>query len=182
MPVENPTHRAFHSTSQRLPWLMITLLGGVAMTELVRQFSWAISNDTALAGFIPVMMGMSGNVAIQAATISVYSFINKTNENGKLREKIAHEIKVGALLGIAFALSIGIYAGLRFDNHRLGIAVATAATFELVAAATWGMIAPLILYRLGFDTSVALGPVVTTIADILALSIYFTTCTIIMQL
>lgn len=166
---------AVRSTGQRLPWLAVTVLGGVLMTELVSKFGWVIDHTAAIAGFIPVMMGMSGNVAIQASNLSIFS-ITSGKTNGTLRSLVLEEIRVGALLGIGFAILMAGYAWLRFGDPRLSLAIGIAGTLELVAAATYGMLVPIVMHRFRIHAPIASGPVVTTGGDLLALLIYFTSC------
>jgi magnesium transporter len=170
---------AVRSTGQRLPWLAVTVAGGIIMTELVSHFGYVIEKEAAIAGFIPVMMGMSGNVAIQASTISIFG-ITSGKTNGSVRKLILEEIRVGALLGIGFALLMGTYAYFRFASLQLSLAISISATLELAAAATYGMLVPLFFHRFGVNSSVATGPVVTTGGDVLALVIYFTSCTVVL--
>ena len=170
------------STGQRLPWLVVTLGGGLAMSELVKHFSGVLTTEAALAGFMPVMLGLSGNVAIQAATVSIVAISREAPTNGQLRKLIREELSIGAQLGLVFAVVIGLYAALRYHDPQLGLAMAVSAIAELLGAATLGMLAPVALHRLGINAPIAMGPVVTSIVDVMALAIYFTTCSFILQL
>lgn len=170
------------STRQRLPWLVVTLLGGIAMAELIGRFEVALAKEAVLAGFIPVMMGLGGNVGIQAATITVRNIaIGRADSSGTL-SLIFKEARVGLLLGTFFAVALGGYAALRHDNLHLGGAIATSGVLELIAAASLGSLVPLVMQRLHIDPAVATGPFVTTSIDLVALTIYFTTCMLILGL
>ena len=93
------------------------------------------------------------------------------------------EARVGLLLGIGFAVTLGGYALLRWmDQPLLGAAIAAAITATVVAAAALGTMVPLTLHRLGVDPAVATGPFVTTGIDLLAILIYFSTCIAILGL
>ena len=52
----------------RFGWLLATLVGGILASVLISFFEETLT-DGILAGFIPVVMGMGGNVGIQSATI-----------------------------------------------------------------------------------------------------------------
>lgn len=170
------------STRQRLPWLVVTLLGGIAMAELIGRFEVALSKEALLAGFIPVMMGLGGNVGIQAATITVRNIAIGRAETSGILSLIFREARVGLLLGMFFATALGGYAGLRHQSIHLGAAIATSGVLEICAAATLGSLVPLMMTRLRIDPAVATGPFVTTTIDLVALAIYFTTCMLILGL
>jgi magnesium transporter len=86
---------------------------------------------------------------------------------------------VGLLMGIAFALVLGIYAYITAPTGQ-ETAFATAISISILAtvtaAASFGMLVPVTLERMGVDPAVATGPFVTTGIDIVAILIYFGTC------
>ena len=55
----------------RAPWLFATWLGGLAASVLIGVFEDQINAHLALAAFIPVILGMGGNVGTQTSTIIV---------------------------------------------------------------------------------------------------------------
>lgn len=170
------------STRQRLPWLIVTLVGGIAMAELIGRFETALSKEAVLAGFIPVMMGMGGNVGIQAATITVRNIATGRASSAGIGVLLFRETRVGLLLGLFFALALGVYTGVRHQHLHLGLAISVSLLLELTAAATLGSAVPLLMERLGIDPAVATGPFVTTSIDLVALTIYFSTCMLVLGL
>ena len=66
------------------------------------------------------MMGMGGNVGVQAATIAVQNIATgHANVSGPLRMAF-HEMRVGLVMGLGFALVLGAYtmADGRCDRER----------------------------------------------------------------
>ena len=55
----------------RAPWLFATWLGGLSASVLISTFEHHLQATVALAAFIPIVLGMGGNVGIQTATIIV---------------------------------------------------------------------------------------------------------------
>ena len=165
----------FKAARQRAAWLFITLLGGIAMAEVIGVFETPMQEMPILAGFIPVMMGMGGNVGVQAATIAVQKIATgHANVTGPL--KMAwHEMRVGHIMGIAFALILGCYCMFAGDE-RLAIAVASSIILTVTVAASFGMMVPFTFHRFGVDPAIATGPLVTTGIDVVAILIYFSTC------
>ncbi|MBU2481088.1 MAG: magnesium transporter, partial [Proteobacteria bacterium] len=63
------TQTVFRGTRIRLPWLFASFLGGVAAFFIIGGFEEELARFTTLAAFIPVIMGMGGNIGTQSSTI-----------------------------------------------------------------------------------------------------------------
>lgn len=167
----------------RFTWLLVTLAGGIGMAELIGAFEEVLSSKAVLAGFIPVMLGMGGNVGIQAATVAVRNIALGRDQSTTFAAMLFRETRVGVVLGLGFATTLGGYALLRWmDEPRVGGAISVAILLTVIAAAGLGAMVPLTLHRLGIDPAVATGPFVTTGIDMLAILIYFSTAILILGL
>jgi magnesium transporter len=165
----------FKAARQRATWLFITLLGGIAMAEVIGGFEEPMKQVPVLAGFIPVMMGMGGNVGVQAATIAVQKIATGHAKVTGLLKMAWHEMRVGLIMGCAFALILGGYSWLTGD-YLLAMAVSTSIVATVTVAASFGMMVPYTFHRFGIDPAIATGPFVTTGIDVVAILIYFGTC------
>ena len=65
------TKSVLRSTRIRLPWLFASCLGGIFAVFVVGHFEKSLSKLAYLAAFIPVIMGMGGNIGTQSSTIVV---------------------------------------------------------------------------------------------------------------
>ena len=68
------------------------------------------------------------------------------------------------------------------DEPLLGVAIGASIISTVVSAAALGTAVPMTLNRLGIDPAVATGPFVTTGIDMIAILIYFGTCSAILGL
>ena len=170
------------SVRTRLPWLLVTMCGGMVTSEIISRVQPVLSGQAALVAFIPVIMGMAGNVGIQAATIAVRNLATGSASTIGMGRVMFREMRVGFLVGIAFALIVGTFAGVRNGQPLLGAAIAIAGIVQLTVAATVGTGVPALMARLGVDPAVATGPFVTTGIDMIAIAVYFTTCILVLQL
>ncbi len=178
---EPSTSSVFSVARQRLTWLLVTLVGGIGMAELIGVFEEALAQKAILAGFIPVMLGMGGNVGIQAATVAVRNIAMGHDQSTSLPRMLFREARIGLLLGIAFSLTLGGYTLIRwFGEPEIAAAIAGAIVATVTTAATVGAIVPLTLNRLGVDPAIATGPFVTTGIDLLAILIYFSSARLIL--
>lgn len=158
---------------RRLPWLLVTVVGGIVISEIIARFNGVLRADLVLAGFIPIVMGMEGNVGIQSATVTVRN-IALGKLDGGIARAVTGEIRNGFLLGIVFAVLIGGYCLARYQDGRVAAAVATAVLCGMTTASLVGTAVPLTLRRLGVDPAIATGPFVTTAMDGVGLTIYLT--------
>ena len=57
---------SWENAKTRLPWLFASWIGGVIAAYLIGFFEGMLENIIALAAFIPVILGMGGNIATQS--------------------------------------------------------------------------------------------------------------------
>lgn len=169
---EGPAQGAFQQALRRAGWLMATTVGGILMAEIIGIYKATLETVAVLAGFIPVIMGMGGNVGIQSATVAVRGLATGHVQLGGALRFVLQEARVGVLLGLLFAVLLGTYGGVRF-GIEIGAAVASSVALSIAAASAIGGAIPVLLSRAGADPAIATGPFVTTAVDILAILIYF---------
>ena len=166
---------SWENAKTRLPWLFASWVGGVTAAYLIGVFENMLENIIALAAFIPVILGMGGNIATQSSTIIVRGMATGRVHIGGEIKLIIKEMQVGLLLGILYGILLGVFAKITFPNahNYLGVVVGLSICVSMIVAATVGTIIPLILRKLDIDPAVATGPFVTTSIDILGVLFYF---------
>jgi magnesium transporter len=158
----------------RAPWLFATWLGGIISMFIITSFQNELAKVLALASFIPIVMGMGGNIATQSSTIVVRGIATGRINMKELSRVIFKEMRVGLLLGSMFGLILGVLAHFGYsDPAMLGLVVGISVLISMTIASTVGTFVPLFLRRLDVDTAIATGPFVTTAIDILGVSSYF---------
>jgi magnesium transporter len=160
----------------RAPWLFATWVGGLVASLLIGAFEHQLSKQVALATFIPIVLGMGGNVGTQTSTIMVRGLATGRVEYGLGSRYFIRETGVGAMLGVFYGILLAIYAIARyFDGqaYALAFTVGISIFASMVTAAMVGASTPLLFHRLKIDPAIATGPVVTTSVDILGILVYF---------
>ena len=166
---------SWENAKTRLPWLFASWIGGVIAASLIGVFENMLENIIALAAFIPVILGMGGNIATQSSTIIVRGMATgRVNLGGEIK-LILKEAQVGLILGTLYGILLGLFARFIFSDapENLGFVVGLSICASMIVAATVGTIIPLILRKLDIDPAVATGPFVTTSIDILGVLFYF---------
>ena len=166
---------SWENAKTRLPWLFASWIGGIVAASIIGAFENMLANIVALAAFIPVILGMGGNIATQSSTIIVRGMATgRVNIGGEIK-LIFKEIKVGLILGSLYGILLGVFAKFTFTSapDNLGFVVGLSICASMIVAATVGTIIPLILRKLDIDPAIATGPFVTTSIDILGVLFYF---------
>jgi len=161
----------------RMPWLLVGL-GGAAMSGMViGTFEESLERAVVLATFIPIVTAMGGNAAVQSGAIAVQALARGDLWSSDLVGRLAKEASVAMLNGLLLgALVAGVVAatGLGGDvMPRLALTVGVTLFTVILIATTNGATVPILLNRLGIDPSLSMGPFVTTLNDIIGLTVYF---------
>lgn len=166
----------------RWPWLFASWLGGLVTMTVISSFEETLLKVVSIAAFIPVIMGMGGNVGVQSSTIIVRGLaLGKIDMSG-VWNTIYKQLKVGLLLGMSYGVLLGIIARIKYSagGIMLGLVVGTGICLSMTVAATMGALLPIILKKINIDPAIATGPFVSTATDIISLSIYFLLSTLIL--
>ncbi|HMB70994.1 MAG TPA: magnesium transporter [bacterium] len=158
----------------RLPWLVTGLVGGVLSAIVLSRFETSLRSVIALTFFVPVIMAMGGNVAIQSSAVMVRGLATGeiNARDGTLR--LFREMGVSIITGAVCAALIFLAAWLWWGDLRLGIVVGGAMLSVILISTSVGAFVPLSLDRFRVDPALATGPFVTTSNDILGILIYLT--------
>ncbi|MDF0726493.1 magnesium transporter [Cytobacillus sp. S13-E01] len=165
--------KAFVAAYRRLPWLILLLFIGIVSGSIISQFEETLSKVVALAFFMPMIAGMTGNTGTQSLAVVVRGLITRDVDKGVATRLVFRELKVGLIIGITCGILIAIIALVWQGSAVLGIVVGSSLIMTLIIGTLAGTVIPLILYRFNIDPAVASGPLITTLNDILSLLIYF---------
>ena len=169
----------------RLLWLIVLLALSFIVSSVMDGFSQIIASITPLVFFQSLILDMGGNAGTQSlATTVVEISDNALDDKKKIRRHLFKEFRAGLvnsiILGIsAFALSFIfiIVRGIEVEgvkNVYLALVIGAAMAFALLISNFIGSLVPIILYKLKIDPAVASGPFITTLNDIISVSIYYT--------
>jgi len=164
----------------RLPWLIITLFGGMLAGGVIQIFEEALSAVIVLAMFIPVIMDMGGDIGIQTSTIVIRGLATGDINRKNAAKCMMREIRIGISMGVICGIVVGIAGQIWQGVPMLGFAVGSAMIATITVATFLGAFLPVLFNRIGVDPAVVSGPLITTIKDITGLLIYFTIASLVM--
>ncbi|MCK4903623.1 MAG: magnesium transporter, partial [Candidatus Marinimicrobia bacterium] len=166
---------SWDNARSRLPWLFASWIGGVVAISIIGYFENMLHSIVALAAFIPVIIGMGGNIGTQSSTIVVRGLATGRIDFGSDLKLILKELSVGLILGGLYGFLLGTLAYFFFKDapSTFGIVVGLSICASMIIATSIGTIVPLLLRKLNIDPAIATGPFVTTTIDIVGVGIYF---------
>jgi len=165
-------HRITSSIRSRLPWLLITLLGGMLAGSVLHSLEDELNKMVALAFFIPLLTGMGGNVGTQSSTLTVRGIATGDIQGKEAWLAVLREGVSGIFIGTICGFIVGTVALVMYGNWILGLVVGMALLGNMTTAATMGTLVPLIFKKVGVDPAVASAPFISTSIDITGLLIY----------
>jgi magnesium transporter len=163
---------AARTATLRLPWLLFNLAGGFVTSFILAYFEKSFRETMALVGFVPMVMGLSGAVGSQCATITVRGLATGRISGDGVLKNVLKEQKVSSLLALSLGVAIAVAAGSIHQALRLGTAVGASIAAAMVVSAFMGVMTPVLFKAANVDPALASGPVVTSASDVLSLLIY----------
>jgi len=171
--------RSFKVAGIRLPWLLVNLAGLLVTGLLLKHFEALIAARLTEAllflFFVPVIMGMGGNIGSQTSTIAVRGLATGRIGHGKgpVRRFVLQQVKVGLVIAVSCALVAGGVAYWLQRDPMYSLIVSSSLFLAVMVASMTGAVIPLLSDRIGVDPAVAAGPLVTTLNDITGIVIYY---------
>ena len=167
------TKSVLKSTRIRFPWLFASCIGGIVAFFVIGSFEESLKQFAYLAAFIPVIMGMGGNIGTQSSTIVVRGLATGHIDIREIWSVVSKELTIGLILGLTYGLVIGAVAQLAFGKMALAISVCGAVLSSMAVAALVGSLVPMAFAKINIDPAVATGPFVTTSVDVISVFFYF---------
>jgi magnesium transporter len=168
------------TVKSRFLWLFINLGTALLASSVIQLFDASIQQMVALAVLMPIVASMGGNAATQTMAVSVRALATRDLGPSNTRRVILREASVGLINGVIFGALMGAVVLYWFGIGKLGLVIAMAMMFNLLAAALAGILIPLALERFRFDPAVASGVFVTTVTDVVGFFAFLGLATLIL--
>jgi magnesium transporter len=158
----------------RSPWLLVLMISATFTHMIITSFETALGIVPVLYAAIPMLMDTAGNAGSQSSTTIVRAMSLDEVRLKNIFSIIWKEIRVAVICGIILAF---VNFGRMFFFTGTAPMVAAVVSITLVVtvfiAKAIGSALPMLAEKIRLDPAVMSVTVVTTIADILALIVYF---------
>lgn len=174
-PLEVPYMRAspWLLWRKRIVWLLVLFIAEMYTGNVMQAFEDEIAAVTALAFFIPLLIGTGGNTGTQITTTLIRAM---STENVRLRDVgrvMGKEMSTGMMVAISMALAGFVRAWLLGVGLQVMLTVAIALAAIILWSTLIASVIPLVLKKLRVDPAVVSGPMIATLVDGTGLLIYF---------
>lgn len=176
LPLEEPYLRAspWLLVRKRVFWLLILFVAGAYTASVLSAFQDDLDRVVELAFFIPLLIGIGGNVGSQVTTTLVRAMgvgeVSLRDIGRVVRKETQTAVILAGILAVA-GFARALFLGVGYD---LAIVVAVTAGVIVLWAALIAALLPLLLRQLKVDPAVVSAPLITTLVDGTGLLIYLT--------
>lgn len=170
------------SMKKRLPWLIVLLFLGMAVSTVVGAFEGVVAVLPIVICFQSLILDMAGNVGTQSLAVTIRVLMDENLTGKDKLSLVVKEIKVGfsngLLLGTLSLGVLGVYIHL-FKGYAWGAAflvagcVGVSLLFAMMISSLVGTLVPLFFNKIKIDPAVASGPLITTVNDLVAVVTYY---------
>ena len=165
----------------RVHWLVILVFANIFTGAGIAYFEDTIAAHLALLFFMPLLVASAGNAGAQSATLMVRGIATGDVTGSDWAKLFFKDILVASALGLTMSAAV-----LMVGFFRAGIDIAIVVTLTMIivvlVGSLIGMALPFILNKLNFDPATASTPLITTIADVSGVLIYFGIATAVLGL
>lgn len=170
--ISNPiTAKVWSLYKNRVVWLVALVFMNIFSGAALASFEELIASTVALVFFLPLLIDSGGNAGSQSATLMIRYLAVGEIKKSDWYKLIGKEFVVSFLLGVTMAFSAALVAGFRAPE--VAAVVAMTMIITVMNGSLIGMFLPYIFTKLKLDPATASAPLITSIADITGVIIYF---------
>ncbi len=156
---------------KRIVWLTALVFMNVFSGAAISSFENIIQSAVSLVFFLPLLIDSGGNAGAQSATLMIRSLAIGDVQVKDWFKLIGKEFIVSLLLGLTMALGVALVASFRAPEIIAVVSLTMVLT--VMTGSLIGLLLPFIFTRLKLDPATASAPLITSIADICGVLIYF---------
>ncbi len=156
---------------KRILWLTALVFMNVFSGAAIAHFENVITAAVSLLFFLPLLIGSSGNAGAQSATLMIRSLAVGDVDMKDWLRLLGKEVLVSLLLGITMAIGVSLIASFRAPDIILVVSLTMVLT--VMVGSLIGLLLPFVFTKFKLDPAAASAPLITSIADITGVCIYF---------
>lgn len=164
---EAVTDSAKQKVKNRYRWLIINLGTAFLAAFTVGLFEGTLQQYVLLAVYMPIVAGMGGNAATQTLAVQVRGISLKQIELRTAWRTLKKELGAGFINGCINAVLVALVVIVMNRDYKVALVLAVAMVINLVVAAFFGTMVPLIMAKLGKDPAASATIFITTATDVL---------------
>lgn len=164
----------FSLAKKRITWLLILMVGAALTGGIITRFEDVLSSVVILTAFIPMLMDTGGNSGNQSSTLIIRGLaVGEVTTSDKWKV-LWKEFRISLIVAISLGL-VNFTKNMLLDRVGLMVSLTVSITLGItvIIAKMVGGTLPIMAKKLKLDPAIMAGPLITTIVDSLALIVYF---------
>lgn len=179
---EDLNEKTTESMKKRLPWLIILLFLGMAVSSVVGVFETVVAVLPIVICFQSLILDMAGNVGTQSLAVTIRVLMDENLTTSEKFALVIKEMRVGLanglFLGILAFIFIGVYIIVFKHNtvtnsFLISGCVGVSLLVAMIISSLVGTLIPMLFHKIKIDPAVASGPLITTVNDLVAVVTYY---------
>ncbi|MCG3722240.1 magnesium transporter [Vibrio cincinnatiensis] len=160
------------SARKRSVWLGANVLAALTAASVSNMFEATLEQMAAIAILMTIVPSMGGVAGNQTVALVIRGLALGHIGDSNKRELLLKEAAIGFLNGILWALIIGAIVVVWKGEWLLGGIISAAMMTNLFIAGVAGVTIPVILKKMNIDPALAGGMALTTVTDVVGLSVF----------
>ncbi len=164
---------SFDLVRRRIGWLIFLAVVNFLSGSVLQTFESALATVVSLTFFIPMLLDTGGNAGSQTS-VTIIRGLATGDVTFKNVWKI---VKLELVASLIMALLVGFVAFFRAyligEGVLLAVVVGLSMVVVILLSISTGVALPLLSKKIGIDSAVFAGPIITTVADVIGLIVYF---------
>ena len=170
--------KLWDTAKQRTIWLLITFCSTLLSVAVVDKFQNATSHIAWAPALMPVCGAMGGNAGLQVGTAVIEAMsLRRLFPDCSAMSHVVREVIICSGCGVFFAILFGTVAGW-YEEPIAGVMTGVSLFIIFLWSALGGTAIPLVLARFGVDPVVSVGPVLTTLTDVVGYVVFLGLCSL----
>lgn len=164
----------------RYKWLILNLMTAFLAASVVGLFDGTIAKYVLLAVYMPIVAGMGGNAGTQTLAVMVRGITLRQVSLRTALPTLARELGAGLMNGAINGVIVAavVYATTR--EAMIALVLGIAMISNLLVAAFFGTLVPLVLRRFGKDPATSATVFITTATDVLGFTVFLGLATLVL--
>ncbi|MDD4323632.1 MAG: magnesium transporter [Eubacteriales bacterium] len=157
----------------RIVWLLILMVSAIFSGLIIQNYESTLLLYPLLFSFVPMLTATGGNVGAQSSTLIIRGMAVGDVNIRDIGKVIWKEFRTGILLGLTLGAINFLRIAIIYDDLMIAIVLSISMLFTVLIAAVIGSSLPMFAKALNIDPAIMATPLITTLVDLSALTVYF---------
>lgn len=170
------------SARRRSIWLGANVLAALAAASVSNMFEETLAQVASIAVLMTIVPSMGGVAGNQTVALVIRGLALGHIGDSNQKSLLLKEAAIGFINGILWATIIGGIIAVWKGSFVVGAIIAVAMMSNLLVAGIAGVVIPIILKKLNIDPALAGGMALTTVTDVVGLSVFLGLATFLLHI